>query len=141
MGKINIGRVILGGLLAGVVINIGEFIVNGAILKDEWHAAMESLGLPPMEAGGAIAGYVVLSFVVGIALVWFYAAMRPRFGAGVKTAVLTGLAVWFFNWVLGFGSNLLMGLFPTKLVLSVLVWELFQVPIATVAGAWVYKEE
>ena len=141
MGKINIGRVILGGLLAGLVLNIGEFIMNGTILKDDWLAVMESFGLPPMEGAGAIAGYVILSFVMGIVLVFFYAAMRPRFGAGVKTAVLSGLAVWLVNWVLGFGSTIIMGLFPTSFVLTIVVLELFLVPIATVVGAWLYKED
>ena len=34
MGKINFMRVLLGGLLAGVVINIGEGVLNEAILGD-----------------------------------------------------------------------------------------------------------
>ena len=141
MGKINKVRVLLGGLLAGVVLNCGEFILNGPILGDDWEDVMISFGLPPIGGGGAIAGFVILSFVMGITLVWFYATMRPRFGAGVKTAVYTGLAVWFVQMVLGFGSTLIMGMFPTHLVLIVLVWDLFQFPIATVAGAWLYKEE
>lgn len=32
MGGINWGRVILGGLLAGILINVFEFILNGIIL-------------------------------------------------------------------------------------------------------------
>ena len=35
MGKINMTRVILGGLLAGLVINIGEFILNDTILGED----------------------------------------------------------------------------------------------------------
>jgi hypothetical protein len=32
MKKINMGRVLLGGLIAGVVLNIGEFLLNGVVL-------------------------------------------------------------------------------------------------------------
>ena len=140
MGKINMGRVILGGLLAGVVLNIGEFLINEPILGEQWKGAMEALNLPPV-GGGAIAWFVVMSFVLGIAIVWIYAAMRPRFGAGPKTAIIVGLTVWFLVWVWSFGGTMVFGLYPTNLVLITLVWGLFEVPIASVAGAWLYKED
>jgi len=140
MGKINIGRVVLGGLLAGVVLNIGEFVLNVALLEEQWKAAMESLNLAQV-GDAAIVWFNVWGLVMGIAIVWTYAAMRPRFGAGPKTAIIVGLAVWFMVWVLGFGSSIIMGLYPTNLVLISLVWGLFEVPIATVAGAWLYKEQ
>jgi hypothetical protein len=140
MGKINLGRVLLGGLLAGVVLSVLEFVLNEPILGDQWTAAMESLGMAPPEGAGTMIAYVVWNFVLGIALVWLYAAVRPRFGAGPKTAVITGLAAWFLIWFLGFGGTVIAGMFPTNLVVIVLIWELFEVPIATVAGAWLYQE-
>jgi hypothetical protein len=33
------------------------------------------------------------------------------------------------------------GLFPTNLIIITIVWGLFEIPIATMAGAWLYKEE
>lgn len=140
MGKINIGRMMLGGLLAGLVLNVGEFLLNEPILGKEWAAAMEALNRPPIS-GSAIGWFVVLSFVLGIAIVWLYAAIRPRYGAGPKTAICAGLAVWFFVWLWGFGGSIVMGLYPTKLVVITVVWGLFEVPLAALAGAWLYKEE
>jgi len=32
MGKINFGRVLLGGLVAGLLLNIGEWVLNGIVL-------------------------------------------------------------------------------------------------------------
>jgi hypothetical protein len=40
MSSINWGRVILGGLLAGMVINVFEFFLNGVALAKDWQAAM-----------------------------------------------------------------------------------------------------
>lgn len=140
MGKIDLGRVVLGGLLAGVVLNLLEFVLNGLIVAEQWRAAMESLNRTAPEGAGVMIFYVVWNFVLGIGLVWLYAAMRPRFGPGPKTAVVSGFAVWFFMWLLGFGGTVVGGMFPTSLVAITLVWELFQVPIATVAGAWLYQE-
>jgi len=140
MGKINLGRVVLGGLLAGLVINIGEFVLNEPILGTQWEAAMASLNRPPISSS-AITWFVVVGFLLGIAMVWVYAAMRPRFNPGPKTAIIAGLTVWLVNWVLGFGSTLITGLFPANLVLCTLAWGLFEAPIASLAGAWLYKEQ
>jgi hypothetical protein len=140
MGKINFGRVIAGGLLAGVVINVLEFLLNGPILGPQWAAAMESMNRAVPTGAGSTIGYIIWGFVLGIGLVWLYAAVRPRFGPGVKTAVLAGLVVWFFAWFLGFGSTVLVGMFPTNLVLVTLVWAIFELPIATAIGGWLYQE-
>ncbi len=140
MGNINLTRVLLGGLLAGVVINVGEGILNELILRGDWEAAMQALQLPMV--GGVIQGvlFIVLGFVLGIVAVCIYASIRPRFGAGVKTAVIAGLTVWVLIYI-GFGFPFLAGVFPTKLFWISAVWGLVEVPLATVAGAWVYKED
>ena len=140
MGNINLTRVLLGGLLAGVVINVGEGILNELTLRGDWEAAMQALQLPMV--GGVIQGvlFIVLGFVLGIVAVCIYASIRPRFGAGVKTAVIAGLTVWVLIYI-GFGFPFLAGVFPTKLFWISAVWGLVEVPLATVAGAWVYKED
>ena len=33
-----------------------------------------------------------------------------------------------------------VGLFPVRLLVITAVWDLFEMPIASVAGAWLYKE-
>ncbi len=40
MGKINWGRVLLGGLLAGIVVNVFEYVTNGVVLASDWNAVM-----------------------------------------------------------------------------------------------------
>lgn len=94
MGNINWGRVILGGLLAGVVINAVEFTLHAVILDPDWKAAMAALGQPTQEDPADMMIYVGLGFLIGILAVCYYAAIRPRFGAGPKTAVCAGLGVW-----------------------------------------------
>jgi hypothetical protein len=56
--------------------------------------------------GMAIATEVVSSFVVGFLLVWLYAAMRPRFGPGPKTAILAAVVVWICGFL--FHADLLL---------------------------------
>ena len=140
MGKIDVGRVLLGGLLSGLIINLGEFLLNEPILGERWKEAMESLNRPE-PGGSAMLVFVVAGFLLGIAAVWVYAAIRPRFGPGPKTAIYAGLVVWFFCYFYVSLTLLPMGFFPTGLLLIGTVWGLFEIPIATLAGAWLYREE
>jgi hypothetical protein len=85
MGKINWPRVILGGAVAGLIINLFEFILNGVILAEDMNAAISALG---RHLGGPeLLMFNTWAFLVGIFMVWLYAAIRPRYGAGPKTAL------------------------------------------------------
>jgi hypothetical protein len=139
MGKINYGRVILGGLLAGVVISIGEYLLNEVVLREQLAAAMANLGLG-VPGGEAIAAFVAMTFVLGIAMVWIYAAIRPRFGAGVKTAIIAGVVTWLVGSCLPTIGFAIMGVLPDNLAAIGCVWALVEFTLAAVAGAWVYKE-
>src|SRR2546430_17124817 len=59
--------------------------------------------------------FVIFDFLFGIFLVWFYAAIRPRFGAGPRTAVLAGFAIWVLYGLLHAIGEAPMGLFPLRL--------------------------
>jgi len=138
MGKINYGRVILGGIVAGIVINVLEYLVHEVLLKAQHVEEMKALGKTMPEGGSTIAVWMVYGFAWAIAAVWLYAAIRPRFGPGAKTALCAGLAVWFFDSLLPGIAMWIMTLMPlspgqnfAELVVQVL---------AVIAGAAVYKE-
>jgi hypothetical protein len=124
-----------------VIINIVEYVTNGVVLKADWGQAMQALGKPAVPSGSAIAIYNVWGFLVGIAAVWIYAAIRSRYGAGVGTAVRAGVAAWVLAVFLANLANYPSGLFPTRLLVITSVVALVEMIIATVAGAWLYKEE
>jgi hypothetical protein len=136
---INISRVILGGLVAGVVLNIGETIFNAVLFAEANEAAMKALNLQPI-GGRAVAWFVISGFMFSIAMIWLYAAIRPRLGAGPKTAVCAGLTAWAFGYLFPGIGFLAMGLFPSNLMVYGLVWSMFEVSIAAVAGAYFYRE-
>ena len=142
MGRINWGRVFLGGLLAGVVINVGEFLFHAVLFKDQVAEMMRALGKDPatVMTGSAIVIWNILGFLAGIGAVWGYAAIRPRFGAGAKTAMIAGIAVWYFSRFLGAIGEMNMGMASQKMIMTGLVWGLVEIVIATTAGGWAYKE-
>lgn len=139
MGKINMARVFLGGLLAGAVFMVlalaGSLIVGGEQLRTAVQAVR------PLPTGSEALLYLIpVVFLFGIVAVWLYAAIRPRFGPGPKTAAIAGFAFWLMGgphqtYVLGW-----LGQFPTGLVVTTMGLTLVEVIAATVAGAWPYKE-
>jgi hypothetical protein len=142
MGKINACRVLLGGLLAGVVINISEWFWYGVVLMKDMQDAMAAAMKNPVNMGGSFVAVMVLwGFLIGILAVWLYAAVRPRFGAGAKTAVRAGLMMWLLAYVQVTISFAPMGLFPAWLMLVGLPISLLEIVVATWLGAWLYKEE
>ena len=139
MGKINVMRVLLGGLLAGLVLNIGEYLLNRIVLAEQWSGSGADSELAEFGVGQMASG-VIIMFVFGIALMWIYAAIRPRFGAGPKTAVIAGLTMWSIAWLLTGASFITVGIFPVGQMVVSIIWGLFEVPMAALAGAWLYRE-
>lgn len=139
MTKINFTRVILGGLAAGIILILGDSLMHTAVLGEQWTAAMAAQGVA--EPGtSAIVFFSILDLIIGIAMVWLYAAIRPRFGAGARTAIVTGLVVWFFGWFWQMSGLIAIGMYPSKLIFMTLAWGFIQIPIAAYVGAWLYKE-
>lgn len=137
--KLNLSRVLLGGALSGLVLNIGEYLLNHVVLVQLWPR-------PDAEAAsaefsiGQIASGVTIMFAFGLALIWIYAAIRPRFGPGPKTAVIAGLTIWITGWLLTGASFINVGIFPAGQMLVSIIWGLAEVPLAAIAGAWLYQE-
>ena len=46
MGKINVGRLILGGIVAGIAIDLLDYLVDGVWLAQRWADGMALLGKP-----------------------------------------------------------------------------------------------
>jgi hypothetical protein len=135
----NYARILLGGLLAGLVLNIGEFLLNDMVLGEQMKDFMTRHNFAEPGVNFMIVA-VGLTFVMGIVVVLGYALIRPRLGPGVKTAIITGLLAWFcVYFYCGVINGVLIGI-PTGTMVMVLVWGLVQYAIAAVAGAWLYKE-
>ena len=138
MGKINVARVILGGLLAGLIINIGETVLNLYVIADESTAVLQRLGLQ-FPGPHQIGIFVAMTFVQGIILIFVYAGLRPRFGAGAKTAVIAALIIWIVGFMAAF-ADVVLGMTPANLLAIGGAWGLVETIVAAVAGAWLYKE-
>lgn len=142
MLKINVRRVIIGGVIAGIIIFIVDVVLYGVILKAPMAVAMAKLSLMPNALRSAeIPWYMFVDLSAGILLLWLYAAIRPRFGGGPRTAAIAGLAGWLFA---GFLCNLItlpMGIMSFRLITITIGVMLIQYILAAVIGARFYAED
>lgn len=140
MGKIKMSRVLIGGLVAGVVINVFNGVLNGLVLADRWSAYMQSLGKPAAFAPGQLAGFNLIGFAMGILTVRLYAAIRPRFGSGPQTAVRAGLVIWLIGTLFPSVTYVITGLAPANLTYVGIAVGIVEYVVAGLAGAALYKE-
>ncbi len=139
MNQINIGRVLIGGLVAGVILNIGEFLLNDVVLGTQMKSFLTTHNFQEPGTSFIIAA-VGGTLVLGVVMVLGYAAIRPRFGAGPKTAVIAALFAWFGAYLYsGTINGLLFGI-PPATMLTVIGWGLVEYVVAALAGAALYKE-
>jgi hypothetical protein len=140
MGKINWRRVLLGGLLWAIVYNALWAVSWFAFLRRDLIAALAALGRPSPETKEWIAAYILLTLVGGVLAVWLYAAIRPRYSPGPKTAAIAGFAYWVIGVLLP-AVGWFRVLHVSKGLFTGLAATLVGALAATEAGAWLYKEE
>ncbi|MXW36957.1 MAG: hypothetical protein F4228_01690 [Acidobacteria bacterium] len=123
----NVSGIIKGGLVAGLLINVSEYVLNMMVIP------------VPEGAGGSIGFWVVYAFVMGLLTAYLYALIRPRCGAGPKTGVCAGLLVWALHTLLPAGGMWNMGMAPDGLPLM-LAWTAVELALAGVLAGMLYSE-
>lgn len=143
--NMNRQKLLIGGLAAGLVLNVIDFLSNAVIFASRMQAdanafkpglgdAMASMG------GGQIAMYVFFDFVVGFLLVWTYAAIRPRFGPGPRTAAYVAMVFFAFGLILSFGYKEI-GVMSPGLWWSYSALWFVNLMVASFVGALLYSED
>jgi len=139
---INTQKVVVGGIVAGVVMIVIDFISNmfilGARMKAESDAFKPGMADQMMQ-GPAIITNIVMNLILGIALVWTYAAIRPRFGPGLKTATYVAVLFWILAGIF-YSGYMHMGMMSAGLWWSFAFIGLVNFLLSAWAGAKFYTE-
>ena len=137
MARVNWIRVFLCGLLAGAVWTLLSLILV-AVVGDEFMSAIPRVQSAATTRGVPFA--LIANFSAGIWAMWLYAAIRPRYGPGPKTAIVAGCAWWFIQslqstkWVAVVGVPWTVALGPlAAATLPAMI-------VAVLVGAWPYEE-
>jgi hypothetical protein len=139
MRKINIIRLIFCGVVAGVVLDVLSYLVNGLLLDQNWSDELLALGRNEFSIAQLIQ-FDSIGIFFGIATIFLYIVFRETFGANWKTAVYVGVTAWVIGVVLPNASLLFVtDLFSKHLIVYTTAGGLVEVVAGTVAGAYFYK--
>jgi hypothetical protein len=139
MKGINVGRWIIGGIAAGVLIWLMEG-AGSVLYMEDMEAAMKAHNLSMEMSLRLMVISIVVSLLSGLVLIFFYAAARPRFGPGAKTALIVAVAFWFGGYLPSLIGFSMMGLFPNNLLLQWGIVGLVEMVVASLLGGWLYRE-
>ncbi len=130
-------KILLSGIVAGITIVIGEGILNGALLKEQWDLVNSQLSLqPPSDLIVTLA--LAKLFILGFVLMWLYELFIYKYGAGFKSAVASGLTIAFLIWGWVLAGMLMAGYINTQIGIITFFWGLIELPLAAVLGSKLY---
>jgi hypothetical protein len=139
MSRISVVGVLKGGLAAGLIMNVSQFLLNVPIAGAQMDKEFAARNLPPV-AGNQIAVFVAMTLLLGFATVWLYAAIRPRFGPGPKTAIVSGLVVWALTYLYLAITMGVLGINSMGMVLVGIMWSALEMIVAASVGGYLYSE-
>ncbi len=140
---INTKKVLIGGIAAGVVMNVIDYVTNVYILAARMKAESDAFKpgmFDQMMQGTKVASYIVMDFVLGLALVWTYAAIRPRFGPGMRTATYAALLFWILSLIFT-AAFMQMGIMSSGLWWTFAFIALVNYLVSASVGAKLYSED
>jgi len=131
---------ILGGLLAGVILNLSGSILAHGVLGPGYVAAMRATMVEePLPL--TIAVNVLQRIGFGLIGVFLYAAMRPRYGPGPRTALIAASVLWLAGFAPMTVHLARTGILTGGRLAVALPWSVAEVSLACLAGARVYHEQ
>ncbi len=139
MTKINIKRLFISGLVAGFIMNLISLALAGVYLS-EMMELLNSHSIYPSRSIWSLVVYLLMRFIWGFGAIWFYVAVRPRFGPGLKTAALIGFVFWLVTFFLMIVSYGMLGMFPMNILLQWAIITMVGIVPSTIIGAWIYHE-
>jgi len=142
MNKINIKRMLLAGLAMFVMWIAIEILLEGVIADLIFGRNTVEMLAEKLEFREWTAFNYWVNMIIPVLnctlLIWLYASLRPMYGVGARTALITS-AFCIVLGLLMFINFINLGLLPMKAGLIEAVFEAIEFPIAMLAGAAIYE--
>ena len=142
MNKINIKRMLLAGLAMFVMWIAIEILLEGVIADLIFGKSSQEMLAEVIQfrEWSALNFWVntIIALLNCTLLIWLYASLRPMYGVGTRTALITSA----FGVILGFSlfiNFINLGLLPLRAGMIEAVFETIEFPIAMMAGAAIYE--
>jgi hypothetical protein len=141
MPKINWNRVIVATIVVAIFYFIADGLVHGGLLGPDYEQAMKNAGYKVEQNPIAYAYFAIFDLGKALIAMLIYAASRPRFGPGVKTALFAGLLTWLGVEALPALAQMPFPFFGQTLLWKVIGYELVPMLLGAILGGWIYKED
>lgn len=140
--SVRMGRLVLAGLAAGLILNIGEAGLHAGILGNATTAAYAALNRTVVPDAMNLVLLVALTLAQGVLMAWLYAVLRVRYGSRFTAAASVGLIAWVLSSVYAavYLYAGLPGIFPANIVWVPVAWQLLEYPLAALAAAATYGD-
>jgi hypothetical protein len=140
MNEINVKRMLLAGLAMLVVWVVVEVLVEQVFARFLFGQNYQEMWFQAIELREWDARTYWVNAFIALLNCTVNASLRPMYGVGTKTALITSAFGVFLGFSL-FINFINLGLFPLKLGLMEAVFEAIEFPIAMIAGASIYEGE
>jgi hypothetical protein len=142
MKRINYARVLLGGVVAGVLLFVADGFIHSKLLQEHWMAAVKAAGrsVEAEEHGSDMLYFAAFELLRGLALAWVYAVFRTHYGPGPKTAICSALTLWAVMFPIFFLQEVPLGFYSTTLMTLWALYELIPSVVAGLVAGALYKE-
>ncbi len=137
-------RLLLGTVVAGTVMLLSQIVLHVIVLAEQGAAMVEDWAGRGLDASSILEPSTPLTlalYLLAFVCLGLYVVARRVTGPGPRTAIYAGVAVWAVSHL--FTAVYIqegIAIVPTRLVWLPAAWTLFEVPIATLAGAWLYRD-
>jgi hypothetical protein len=136
----NWSRILLAGMLAGMVINTGEYLLHKIILQQGWTDLMQKFKDAAEPKPGQFAALSVAGFVMGVLTVWLFAATRPRFASTPKAVISAAIAIWIPAYCVGLLAPFMLGILPAGLVFPSMAAGIVELTLGASLGGLIYAD-
>ena len=144
MSRLNIARIVTGGVLAGLVliaVNAAAQFVLGQRVADDMNRWMPGAAARMEPAGPTVVAIgVIMKILIGTILVWLYAVARPALGRGPTAASRIAFVVWLLGAIF-FSDFPLTGMSSWTTYAIVEALQLVAFLAAAWVAAWHYRED
>ena len=141
MNKISWGRLFIGGLIAAVILFLTDGFLHENLVKEYWQYLYQGLGgQPPPAHNLSMVYFFIFELGRAFAAMLFYVLMRPFYGAGPKTAVISAIMAWFVCSVTGPAEFIPLGFYGRRLWVVVAGFQFVTSIVANLIAAWIYRD-
>jgi hypothetical protein len=129
-------RVLVAGTIAGVILSLGETILNGLVLGPDWEDIRFELGLGDLSPAGGVL-FFGATLLLGIVFAFLYSNLaRGR----NRRFPMAALFLWFTVFLYPLLWLGVLGLFPPRVLVVSGAWGLGESLLVAIAVAWILDE-